>query len=155
MPSRRDGNVHYHPRVHEWQVTGQESSMLLQKAALSRQEPAEPASDFATDTLDGILTPPNVTGKLWDAINMFDLDEQLEQDIGKITDDEDGNCRKLRANMLILHECASMPDCPATNCCTPKNPTQAVYIQARNDAYVAYHNIKNDDDLARSAYVDL
>merc|ERR1719460_666157 len=104
--------------------------------------------------MNDLLSTPDVTGKLWNAINMIDMDDVLEKDMGKITDDENGNCKKLRANMLILHECASMPDCPATNCCTPKNPTQAVYIQARNDAYVAYHNIQHDDDLARSAYVD-
>jgi len=129
------------------------------KAALleETQTPVANSSKFASTTLDGILTPPNVTGKLWDSINMLDIDDVLEQDIGKITKDEDGNMKKLKKNMLILHECATMPDCPTKgkDCCTPNKPTQAIYIQARNDAYVAYHNIQHDDDLAKQAYLDL
>jgi len=149
--SRRENEEH---PVQNWQVVTQDSSNLMQKVAVG-QEPVAPATEWASSTLDGILTPPNVTGKLWDAINMIDIDETLSSDIVKVTNDEDGNMKKLKSNMLLLHECASMPDCPADNCCTPKNPTQAVYIQARNDAYVAYHEIQHDDDLAKQAYLDL
>merc|ERR1719436_277286 len=57
--------------------------------------------------------------------------------------------------MLLLHECASMPDCPAERCCSPNQPTQEVYKAARDDAYRAYHNIRHDTELAKKAYLDL
>jgi len=145
--------------VHAKDKTAAHEAGDAPKAALleETQTPVANSSKFASKTLDGLLTPPNVTGKLWDSINMLDIDDVLEQDIGKITKDEDGNMKKLKKSMLILHECASMPDCPTKgkDCCTPKKPTQAIYIQARNDAYVAYHNIQHDDDLAKQAYLDL
>lgn len=148
-PSRQDAFAPH-------QAIGPNGAALLQKAAHSQEPtPVANASEWAINTMNGLLTGPNVTGKLWDAINTMDIDDVLEQDIVKIENDEDGNMRKLKSNMLLLHECASMPDCPATNCCTPKNPTQAVYIQARNDAYKAYHNVQHDDDLAKQAYLDL
>merc|ERR1740130_2327968 len=102
-----------------------------------------------------MLTAPNVTGNLWDAIGNIDIDSQLEKDIIRITEDEDGNMKKMKSNMLLLHECASMPDCPGDGCCTPKNPTQAIYLQARNDAYIAYHQIQEDDNLGKQAYLEL
>lgn len=132
-----------------------ESSRQLLNTRGHRQTPVAPASQFATNVITNMLTPPGVTGKLYEAINDLDVDTQLETDIVRIENDEDGAMKKLKADLLILHECASMPQCPATNCCTPKNPTQAKYIQARNDAYVAYHNMEHDNDMAKATYVDL
>lgn len=135
---------------------------LLQKdepadetAAADSPVPTVAATTWATNTLDNMLTIPNVTGKLWDAINMIDMDEELEKDIITVTKDEDGNMKKLKSNMLIMHECASMPDCPGAGCCTPKAPTQAIYLQARNAAYTAYHEIQKDDDMAKRAYLEI
>jgi hypothetical protein len=125
-----------------------------------KQAPTETSSSaWAAKTLNSVLTAPNVTGKLWDAIHMAQLDSVLEKDVINIEKDEDGNMRKLKANMVILHECATMPDCTGPNqpegCCVPARPTQAKYEQARNDAYRAYAVIQNDDDLQKQAYAQL
>jgi hypothetical protein len=131
-----------------------QASALLEKAA-TEQTPTAQASEWANRTMVGLLNPPNVTGKLWDAIHDCDMDDVLLKDVVTVTNDEDGNMKKLKANMLIMHECASMPDCPGTDCCLPKNPTQEVYKQARDDAYVAYHQILEDDDMSKKAYIDI
>lgn len=115
-------------------------------------------SQFADDVLTGLLHGDDkklIQQRLWNAINKMDIQKVLEDDIVKIEDDNDGNYKALQANMLILHECASMPDCPATNCCDPKHPEQQEYKDARNAAYEAYHNIQHDTSLAKQTYLDL
>lgn len=123
------------------------------------------ADKWAAATLDSMITGENVTGKLYDAIHMCNMDVAMQDGMVKLEDDEDGNLKKLKANMLILHECASMPDCETddqgnvtttvANCCHPFAPTQEVYAKARNDAYIAYHDIGDDDELAKRTYIKI
>jgi len=123
------------------------------------------ADKWAAGTLDMLITGDNITGKLWDAIHMCDVDVAMQDGMVKLEDDEDGNLKKLKANMLILHECASMPDCETddqgnvtatvANCCHPFAPTQEKYAKARNDAYIAYHDVGEDDELAKRTYIKI
>jgi len=141
-------------------ATAQPAAVVVQSpGSLLEIEPGQ----WAATTLDMLITGDNVTGKLWDAIHMCNVDVALEDDMVKLEDDEDGNLKKLKANMLILHECASMPDCetddegsPTTtvaNCCHPFAPHQEKYAKARNDAYIAYHDIGDADEMAKRTYI--
>merc|ERR1740117_2621038 len=61
----------------------------------------------------------------------------------------------MKASLLILHECAAMPDCPGDGCCTPNKPTQALYVQAKNDAYIAYHQVQEEGNEEKNKYLAL
>jgi len=135
-----------------------ESLSSLLQADSSQVAAVGNTSGFAEDVLTSLLHGDDKTviqKRLWNAINKMDIQKVLENDIVKIEDDADGNYKALEANLLLLHECATMPECPATNCCNPKSPEQAKYKDARNAAYQAYHNIQHDDSLAKQTYLDL
>jgi len=151
------------------EVLGRQASSLLQADDMKSKDeskhekvrkntPVAEDSQFAEDVLTGLLHGDDkvkIQERLWNAINKMDIQKVLEDDIVKIEDDADGNYKALKENLLILHECATMADCPATNCCDPKNPDQANYKDARNAAYEAYHNIQHDTSLAKQTYLDL
>jgi len=113
------------------------------------------AREKSASIINNMITPPNASGKLLDAINGIDIDNEDQKDMVRITEEKDGNLRKLKASMLLLHECAAMPDCPADGCCTPSGDTHALYTQARNDAYIAYHQAQEEGDASKQAYLDL
>jgi hypothetical protein len=149
---RSEGTAASHRQV----LAGEPASLLETKH--SKDTPVAKDSKFAEDVLTGLLNGDDkkeIQKRLWNAINKMDIQKVLEDDIVKIEDDTDGNYKALKANLLLLHECATMPECPATNCCNPKSPEQANYKEARNAAYQAYHDIQHDTSLAKQTYLDL
>lgn len=128
---------------------------LLQRLNLSIQRSASALdtnktinqTEAAIATLNNIIGPPNAQDKIMTAITDALRSDTMKKDEIALADDADGNMKKLKDNLMTMHECASMPDCVTAddpNCCTPASPKQAKFIQARNQALEAWGNLDED-----------
>lgn len=112
------------------------------------------ATEDAINSLSSMLAS-NAVQHLDEAIRKSFVASTETEGVVTLHDDEAGNLKKFKDNLMILHECASMPECPADNCCNPSNPQDEAHATAFRNAYEAFTAIQQDERLEVAAYLDI